>query len=118
MEESILNSLKKMLGMPSEFTAFDTDLLIHINSIFMTLHQLGVGPEEVFRISGQSETWASFLTNSRTETDLNGVMDYMYLKLRILFDPPSSSYVLSSLERQMEEYEWRLTLQAERSEGV
>lgn len=118
MEESILKTLKKMLGMDSEFTAFDTDLLMHINSIFMTLHQLGVGPKEVFRISGDEETWGSFLSNSRTENDLNAVMDYMYLKLRILFDPPSSSYVLSALESQMKEYEWRLNAQAERSEDV
>ena len=118
MEESILKTLKKMLGMDSEFTAFDNDLLMHINSIFMTLHQLGVGAKEVFRISGNEETWGSFLSNSRTENDLNAVMDYMYLKLRILFDPPSSSYVLSALESQMKEYEWRLNVQAERSEDV
>ena len=118
MEDSILNSLKKMLGMTSEFTAFDTELLIHINSIFMTLHQLGVGPKEVFKISGSEETWSSFLSNARTENDLNAVMDYMYLKLRILFDPPSSSYVLSALESQMKEYEWRLNVQAERGEEV
>ena len=118
MDDSILNNLKKMLGMDAEFKAFDQDLIIHINSVFMTLHQLGVGPKNVFRISGSTETWSSFLADSRSEDDLSAVKDYIYLKLRILFDPPSSSYVLSALESQMKELEWRLNVQAERGDEV
>lgn len=118
MDDSILNNLKKMLGMDAEFKAFDQDLIIHINSVFMTLHQLGVGPKNVFRISGSTETWSSFLADSRSENDLSAVKDYIYLKLRILFDPPSSSYVLSALESQMKELEWRLNVQAERGDEV
>lgn len=118
MGDSILNNLKKMLGIDTEFNAFDQDLIIHINSVFMTLHQLGVGPVQVFRISGNGETWSSFLADSRSENDLSAVKDYIYLKLRILFDPPSSSYVLSALESQMKELEWRLNVQAERSEDI
>ena len=118
MDDSILNNLKKMLGMDTEFNAFDQDLIIHINSVFMTLHQLGVGPKSVFRISGSTETWSNFLADSRSENDLSAVKDYIYLKLRILFDPPSTSYVLSALESQMKELEWRLNVQAERGEEV
>ena len=118
MDDSILNNLKKMLGMDAEFKAFDQDLIIHINSVFMTLHQLGVGPKNVFRISGSTETWSSFLADSKSEDDLSSVKDYIYLKLRILFDPPSSSYVLSALESQMKELEWRLNVQAERGDEV
>lgn len=118
MDDSILNDMKKLLGISKDFKEFDQDIIIHINSIFMTLHQLGVGPSNVFRISGGDETWASFLENSRSDNDLSAVKDYIYLKLRILFDPPSSSYVLSALESQMKELEWRLNAQAERGDGV
>ena len=118
MDDSILNDLKKMLGIDTELNVFDQDLIIHINSVFMTLHQLGVGPKSVFRISGPTETWSNFLVDSRSENDLSAVKDYIYLKLRILFDPPSTSYVLSALESQMKELEWRLNVQAERGEEV
>lgn len=118
MEESILNTLKKMLGLDREFTAYDVDIITNINSIFMTLHQLGVGPNEVFSITGDSEVWSSFLADARTTNDLNAVKSYMYLRLRLLFDPPSSSYVLTSMDSQIKEFEWRLNVQAERGEEV
>lgn len=118
LDDSILNDVKKVLGIPEELTAFDPDIILHINSTFMVLHQLGVGAPEVFSISGSEETWSSFLSNARTVNDLNAVKTYIYLKLRILFDPPSSSYVLSALESQVSELEWRLNVQAERSDGV
>lgn len=118
MEDSILDTLKKMLGLDKEFTAYDVDIITNINSIFMTLHQLGVGPTEVFSITGSDEAWSSFLSNTRTDNDLNAVKSYMYLRLRLLFDPPSSSFVLSSIESQIKEFEWRLNVQAERGEEV
>lgn len=118
MEDSILDTLKKMLGLDKEFTSYDVDIITNINSIFMTLHQLGVGPTEVFSITGSDEVWSSFLANARTTNDLNAVKSYMYLRLRLLFDPPSSSYVLNSMDSQIKEYEWRLQVQAERSEEV
>ena len=118
LDDSILSDIKKTLGIPKELTVFDQDLILHINSVFMTLHQLGVGTSDVFSIFGPEETWSSFLENARTTNDLNAVKTYIYLKVRVLFDPPSSSYVLSAFESQISELEWRLNVQAERSDGV
>lgn len=110
MNESILNSIKKMLGIDADYDAFDTDILVNINSTFMTLRQLGVGPDGGYSITGPDETWADFLGD---RTDLQAVKSYMYLKVRLLFDPPSSSFVLDSMDRQIKEFEYRLNLQAE-----
>lgn len=107
--ESILKSIKKLLGISDEETHFDTDLIMHINSTFSILHQLGVGPDKSFSIDGDTETWNNFIED---DTDFNDVRTYMYLKVRLIFDPPSSSAVMSSMERQISELEWRLSAEA------
>ena len=113
--ESILLSIKKMLGLDKDYDVFDPELIIHINSVFGTLHQLGVGPEEQFRISGDSETWSEFDTEGE---QIDEVKTYVYLRVRLLFDPPSSSFVLSSFKEQLQELEWRLNVKADEIKGI
>lgn len=103
--DSILTSVKKMLGITAEYTHFDADIIMHINSVFMILHQLGVGPEEGFMIEGDSETWDEFI---KDEFTIESVKSYMYLKVGLLFDPPTSSNVMESKNRLANELEWRL----------
>lgn len=103
--ESILITIKKLLGMTEEYEAFDTDVITHINSAFFTLYQLGVGPQEPFSISGDQEQWTDFSPNI---SKLESVKSYVYMKVRLIFDPPQSGQVLQSYERQIQELEWRL----------
>lgn len=107
---SILTSIKKLLGIGEEYTHFDSDIIIHINSVLMTLHQLGIGPEKGYLISSDLETWENFLG---TDANLEAVKTYVYLKVRILFDPPASSALLDAMKRQADELEWRLQVQTE-----
>jgi hypothetical protein len=109
MMDSILNTIKKLLGILIDDTAFDQDLLVHINSTFMTLNQLGIGPATVYSIENSTTTWLDFLG-----TDVamySSVKTYMFLKVRMAFDPPGTSFVLESLKNQITEYEWRLSVQ-------
>ena len=103
--DSILISVKKMLGITAEYTHFDADIIIHINSVFMILNQLGVGPREGFSISSDVETWDEFTNDNLT---IESVKSYMYLKVGLLFDPPTSSNVLDARNRLVSELEWRL----------
>lgn len=114
--ESILTSIKKLLGPEEEVTNFDTDLIIHINSVLMILTQLGVGPSGGFSISGSSETWSDFLGEDLSK--LESVKSYIYLKVRLLFDPPTSSAVIESYKSLISEFEWRLNVAAESSEAT
>lgn len=107
--ESILKSIKKLLGISEEETHFDTDIIMHINSVFSILGQMGVGPAKSFHIEGDTETWDNFIED---DADFNDVKTYVYLKVRMLFDPPVNSSVLSSMERMISEYEWRLHVAA------
>jgi hypothetical protein len=108
MIESILDTIKTMLGIPSTDVAFDTDILIHINSAFMSLNQLGVGPEIVYSIEDKTPTWVDFLTDS---VMYSAVKTYIYLKVRLAFDPPGTSFLLEAIQRQITELEWRLNVQ-------
>lgn len=108
MEQSILNTIKKMLGLDESYTAFDTDIIVHINSAFFTLNQIGVGPPGGFEISGKDDIWESFLEGRK---DLNSVKTYIYLKVRVLFDPPETSHAREAFIKQSQEYEWRLLAQ-------
>ena len=115
LSESILLSVKKMLGLDEDYDVFDPELIIHINTVFGTLHQLGVGPEDQFRITGDSDLWSEFTTEGE-QTD--EVKTYVYLRVRLLFDPPSSSFVLSSFKEQLQELEWRLNVKADEIKGI
>lgn len=108
--DSILTSVKKMLGIADEYEYFDSDLIIHINSVFSILTQLGVGPKNGFIIEDKQSTWKDFLSD---EEKLMLVKSYVYLKVRILFDPPQSSAILECYKSQINEYEWRLNVAAE-----
>lgn len=109
--DSILTSIKKLLGIVEEYTHFDDDLIMHINSVFSTLSQIGVGPVEGFAISNSYTTWDAFTTDKFI---LGAVKPYVYLKVKLVFDPPTNSSVLSSMERQISELEWRLNLNGEK----
>ena len=107
MNESILNTLKKMLGITEEQTEFDGELIVHINSVINILHQIGVfnNADEVYSIDGPAQTWVDFLTDI---SKFSMVKSYMFLKVKLLFDPPLNSTVISSMERQIIEFEFRL----------
>ena len=107
MEESILVSIKALLGPDSDYDVVDQDIIIFINSALSTLNQLGVGPKGGFQITGTDETWSDFIGD---DTKLNMVKSYIFMKVKLAFDPPSSSFVLSAYEKACEEYEWRLNI--------
>lgn len=110
MDDSILDSIKKILGMPPAYDAFDTDLVIHINSVFGILAQLGVGPAGGFSISDNTTLWKSYLGDSK---DLEMVKSYIALKVRLVFDPPTTGAVMDAMKEQIREYEWRLNVQVD-----
>lgn len=107
---SILTSIKKMLGIEEEYDCFDTDIILHINSVFMILTQMGVGPSEGFTISDKTTTWDEFLQDTKK---LESVRSYVYLKVKLLFDPPLSSAVMDATNRLISELEWRLNVAGE-----
>lgn len=109
--ESILTSIKKLLGITEEYTHFDQDIIMHINTVLVTLNQLGVGPAEGFIVVDAEDTWNDFLGDSML---LQGnVISFVYLSVKMLFDPSLSSSVLAATERQIKELEWRITAMAE-----
>lgn len=114
VNDSILDTTKKALSMEPDYTAFDSDIIMHINSTFFVLQQLGIGPAEGFTIEGSEETWAQFMGID----NYNAVRSYMYLKIRLLFDPPANSFSQEAMKKQAEEYEWRLNVHRENLKGV
>lgn len=117
MENSILKSTKKVVGIPEDYTVFDPDIMLHINSVFSTLQQLGLGPIEGFMIEDELVEWSSYTTDL---VQLGLIRSYMHLKVRMLFDPPTLSYMITSMEKQIDQMEWRLNVMREyaRSEEV
>lgn len=107
MESSILISTKKILGIADDYKIFDLDIITHINATFSILNQLGVGPIEGFFIEDESSVWDDFVV---PENQRHLVKTYIYLKVRILFDPPATSYLIEAANRQISEYEWRLNV--------
>lgn len=108
--DSILTSIKKMLGISEEYEQFDPELMIYINSAFGTLKQLGVGPDSGYSISSKDNTWGEFSSDA---SEVSLVKSYVYISVRLIFDPPTSSFVLDSLSRQRDEIGWRLNAGAE-----
>lgn len=115
MEQSILNSTKKILGIAEDYTVFDLDIITHINTAFSTLAQLGVGPTAGFMINGSEEVWTDFTAE---DFQYNSVKSYVFLKVRQLFDPPQTSYLISATEKQIQELEWRLNVHREETEWI
>ena len=104
--DSVLNSIKKLLGIQESYTIFDADLIMHINSTFAMLNQIGIGPKEGFMIEDSYTTWDEYITQANESM----VKSYIYLKVRLLFDPPSNNSLIESINRQLSELEWRLLL--------
>lgn len=108
--DSILTSIKKLLGIAEDYEHFDQDLIIHINSVLSVLTQLGVGPSEGFSIEDENATWNDFIPEDKR---LSSIRSYVYMKVKLLFDPPLSSSVMESMNRMVSEFEWRLNVAAE-----
>jgi hypothetical protein len=110
--DSILKSIKKMLNVHGDDDSFDTDIITLINSTFVILHQIGVGPADGFMIMDEGETWGDFIPDA-DDISINSVKTYIYLKVRLVFDPPSSSSVMEAINKNVNELEWRLNVMAE-----
>lgn len=108
--QSILQSIKKLLGIDSEDSSFDQDIIMHINTVFATLNQLGVGPEEGFYIEDDYTLWTDFIDEG---AKLESIKSYVYLKVKLMFDPPLSSTVIESINRIISELEWRINISSE-----
>lgn len=109
--ESILTSIKKLLGPTEEYNHFDPDIIMHINTAIMELTQIGVGPSEGFVINDEFDTWSDFVPDLiQNKVKIEAVKTYIYLSVKLVFDPPQHSSVLSSMERQMEKLLWRLNV--------
>lgn len=113
--ESILTSIKKMLGIAEDYTHFDQDIIMHINSVFMILTQLGVGPSSGFVIEDDSAVWTDFVSDT---SKVESIKSYIYLKVKMLFDPPLSSAVVDSMNRMINEFEWRLNVAVDPSQST
>lgn len=115
MEESILEATKKILGLPAAHTAFDHDILTHINATFGVLYQMGIGPTSGFMIEDTEDVWNDFLPNGPM---LNMVKSYIFLKVKFLFDPPTTSFTQAAMKEQIDEFENRLVLANELTESL
>lgn len=109
---SIMLTVKKMLGIAEEYHAFDLDIITNINAAFFTLNQLGVGPKYPFAITGPETQWKDFLGLDYSQI-LQGIQTYMYMRVRMMFDPPTNSFLVDSMKKQIEEMEWRFKTQVE-----
>lgn len=105
--DSILTSIKKMLGIEKSYEHFDADIIMHINTVFMSLSQMGVGPKNGFVIRDEVTIWTDYIPKETLET-IEAVKTYVYLNVKLLFDPPTSSSHLEAINKQIEMLEWRL----------
>lgn len=113
MNGTILETIKKLLGLPKEYEAFDTDIKIHINTVFSNLTQMGIGPEEGFTITGYEQKWVDFVTSDYKKTQQ--IQSYIYLKVKTLFDPSANSNVAEAINKAITEMEYRLFIEEENS---
>lgn len=111
--DSILLSIKKLLGILEDDQAFDTDIIIHINYVFMILNQLGIGPVDGFKIESQDETWDQFIQDDKL---LEDIKTYIYLKVKLIFDPSLNSSIQGSIERTISELEFRINLKEKKED--
>jgi len=115
VDNSILTSTKKALGLDEEYTAFDPDIIMHINSVLSTLNQLGIGPDLGFMIEDKEALWDTFLGS---DPRLNNIKSYVYLRVRMLFDPPQTGFHTTAMQDQIKELEWRINVQREAEHWV
>lgn len=115
MTDSIVVTIKRMLGLDDNYTPFDMDVIVHINAALMTLCQIGVGPKEGFEVTDYDQNWDDFLVN---KTKLGAVKTYVYMKVKMAFDPPTNSFVMDAMKQQCEEILFRLNVQAESVERM
>ena len=108
METSILNTIKKQLGIEKEVTHFDEELIVLINANLLSITQLGIGPKNGFMITGEGTSWEGLIDN---RVDYEAVKTLLYMKVKLSFDPPSNSFLLESIQRMIEELSWRILLQ-------
>lgn len=113
---SILNTTKKALGLDPAYDVFDSDVLLHINGVFFTLNQLGVGPIDGFSIDDDTSTWSDYLGD--TDKNLSVVKQYVFIRVKLLFDPPTTSFAIDSLKKQSDELEWRLNVHIENNKSL
>lgn len=109
--DSILTSIKKLLGISESYEHFDTDLIIHINTVFETLNQLGVGPDEPFHITDEGDEWSDF---SDDQSEIMSVRTYIYLKVKMIFDPPTNSIYSEAIKNEISELEWRMNVRVDK----
>lgn len=107
MTDSILLSVKEQLGLGADYSPFDAEIKTYINTVLSTLTQLGIGPVDGFYISAGTETWSDFMGSDKK---LNQVQTYVYLRVKILFDPPATSFAITAIEKQIEEFGWRINV--------
>ena len=110
VEKSILKDIKKAIGIAPDYPEFDQDIILFVNAVFSTLNQLGLGPDEGFRIEDEEAEWADFLEGDKR---LNNIKSYLVLRTRLLFDPPSTSFAITAMREQATELEWRINAQRE-----
>ena len=114
LNSSILGTIRNMLGPTDDYTYFDSEIVVHINTFMLNLTQIGVGPKTGYSITGDEETWGDYLGDT---IFYEPVKTYLYLKVKMIFDPPASSSVAEAMQRTCDEIEWRLKIQAEHVEG-
>lgn len=112
MDDSILNSIKKSLGITPEYTQFDPEIIMHINSVFMFLQQIGVGPSSTYSIESDSETWTDFFSDANVK-DISAAKSLMFLKVKMLFDPPTIGSVNESYNKLIDELTWRCMIEGD-----
>lgn len=110
--DSILTSVKKIIGIAEEDESFDADIIMHINAVLMTVCQLGVGPSNGFIVTSKNDTWTDFFSETRP---IEAIKSYIGLKVRLLFDPPTSGSVSDAIKNNISELEWRINVMAETS---
>jgi hypothetical protein len=118
MEQSILDSVKKVLQIGPDDDSFDLDVMIHINSAFSTLHDLGVGPVEGFTIQNGTDTWNDFIPTAVDPVQQNQVKTFVILNTRLLFDPPATSFQLEAFQKQIDQITWRISVRREELDWV
>lgn len=108
--DSVLTLTKRTLGIDEEYTAFDIEIITHINSVFSTLHQLGIGTKDPYFIEDKTKTWSGFMEDNNA---IHSVKSLMFAEVKLLFDPPTTSYLIDSLRKLSDELKWRLRIQGE-----